>query len=89
MGLHVLIHTHTHTPGEKLLPDYFLDEAEDFQAEWLSSNQSPPSDTPESVFGHVKTLLNAEVVDGIKATFVFELDGNNPGVFDKCLCTND
>lgn len=81
--------------GEKLLPDYFLDEAEDFQQEWMQTVESQKKassseaaaagggesggDTPAAVFTQVKTVLNSEVVDQIKATYLFVVDGDHPG----------
>ena len=83
--------------GEKLLPDYFLDEAEDFQQEWMQTVESQKKassseaaagaaaggesggDTPAAVFAQVKTVLNSEVVDQIKATYLFVVDGDHPG----------
>ena len=86
--------------GEKLLPDYFLDEAEDFQQEWLQSKQktgpsatsssdtasgstassSSSDETPAALFDQVKTVLSSEVVGQIKATYLFVLDGDHPGM---------
>ena len=77
--------------GEKLLPDYFLDDAEDFQQQWLQSQKSSQSssaasssgaaggDTPEALFAQVKNLLNSEIVGQIKATYLFVVDGDHPG----------
>ena len=36
-------------------------------------------DTPAAVFAQVKTVLNSEVVDQIKATYLFVVDGDHPG----------
>ena len=36
-------------------------------------------DTPAAVFTQVKTVLNSEVVDQIKATYLFIVDGDHPG----------
>ena len=36
-------------------------------------------DTPAAVFAQVKTVLNSEVVDQIKATYLFIVDGDHPG----------
>ena len=76
-------------PGEKLLPDYFLDEAEDVQEEWIQKKKSsPPSsppaadtpaNSPASLFAQVQTMLNSDVVGQIKATYLFVLDGDHPG----------
>ena len=87
-----------HLTGETLLPDYFLDEAEDFQQEWLQTKKKPePSQagsdsqtatdsatsasegTPASMFDQVRTLLNSDVVEQIKATYLFVVDGEHPG----------
>ena len=35
-------------PGEKLLPDYFLDDAEDFQEAWLQKNKTTSSSSSSS-----------------------------------------
>ena len=76
--------------GEKLLPDYFLDEAEDFQSEWLQAKKqmeaptptmAAPGNTPEGVFQQVKSLLNEEIVNKVQATFLFVADGKDPGVW--------
>ena len=87
--------------GEKLLPDYFLDEAEDFQREWLQTQKDagssqassdtaatpPAGETPEAVFANVKTLLNTEIVGQIKATYLFVVDGDHPGECNERFLT--
>ena len=69
--------------GEKLLPDYFLDEAENFQAEWLQEGQEqdqpPPSDSPQGVFSRVERLLSPEIVKQVGATYFFIVSGAHPG----------
>lgn len=73
--------------GGELLPDYFLDEAENFKMQWTGGKGDtapppPPSgglDTPASVFGMVQTLLSPEITSKVNATFHFVLDGENPG----------
>lgn len=96
---HVLC-SHT-LAGEKLLPDYFLDEAEDFQREWLQTQKDagssqassdtaatpPAGETPEAVFANVKTLLNTEIVGQIKATYLFVVDGDHPGECNERFLT--
>ena len=76
--------------GAKLLPDYFLDEAEDFQAEWLQTKDqvapstqatAAPDSTPDGVFGNVKHILSEEIVNQIRATFLFIADGKDPGAW--------
>ena len=85
----------THTIGADLLPDYFLDEAEDFQDQWLKAKSEIPAesetmsgashDTPEGVFNLTRTLLTEEVVKQINATFLFVVDGKYPGEFNRQL----
>ena len=74
--------------GGKLLPDYFLDEAENFRGEWLQDDspaksgektQPAPSNTPQGVFTKVESLLSPEIVKQVGATYLFILDGNHPG----------
>lgn len=72
--------------GEELLPDYFLDEAEDFQAKWIQQTESsapastpPPSGTPDAVFSVVRTLLSPDIVAQVNATYHFALEGENAG----------
>lgn len=73
--------------GAELLPDYFLDEAEDFQAKWLSqkdgssssNTDTADSDTPAAMFALVRTLLSPEVVAQVNATFHFVLEGKDKG----------
>ena len=74
--------------GGELLPDYFLDEAENFKAQWTSSTRreppvtpSTPGDpnTPAAIFEVVRTLLSPEITSKVNATFHFVLDGENPG----------
>ena len=74
--------------GGELMPDYFLDEAEDFQDNWnarkgdsatTSPTSTPTSDTPAAMFDTVLTLLSSEIVSTVNATFHFALGGENPG----------
>lgn len=73
--------------GADLLPDYFLDEAENFKAQWLDSKVQASSDaksptgkdTPEGVFKLAESLMTAEVVQQVNATFLFVVNGKNPG----------
>jgi NAD(P)-dependent dehydrogenase (short-subunit alcohol dehydrogenase family)/putative sterol carrier protein len=80
---------YANVPGE-LLPDYFLDEAEDFKSQWTAGKSSAgavgqpsgdPSDpdTPAAMFAVVRTLLSPEITSKVNATFHFVLDGENPG----------
>ena len=88
-------------PGEKLLPDYFLDDAEDFQEAWLQKNKtasssssssadqtaassSSLSESPATLFAQVETMLNSDVVEQIKATYLFVVDGEHPGKHTNC-----
>lgn len=73
--------------GNKLLPDYFLDEAEVFQSEWMQTKSDDSaskgsSDTPEAVFKVVQSLLTPDVVQKVNSTFLFVVDGKYPG---KCV----
>ena len=77
----------SHSGGE-LLPDYFLDEAENFKTQWTSGKGDKPAatpptpgdpNTPAAVFEVVQTLLSPEITSKINATFHFVLDGENPG----------
>ncbi len=79
-----MISVHVYSPGEKLLPDYFLDEYQEFQGEWLDSSKQNfqaqgSTDTPQGVFTKVQTLLNEDLVKDVGATFVFVVDGKDPG----------
>ena len=78
--------------GGELLPDYFLDEAENFKSQWTAGKVSPAATdsapapppgntntTPAAVFEVVRTLLSPEITSKIGATFHFVLDGVNPG----------
>lgn len=73
--------------GGELLPDYFLEEAENFKTQWTSgmgntASDAPPSadpNTPAAVFATVRTLLSPEITSKINATFHFILEGENPG----------
>ena len=74
--------------GEKLIPDFFLDEAENFQAEWLQDGspaqhreqaQPAPSNTPQGIFTRVESLLSPEIVKQVGATYLFIVDGAHPG----------
>ncbi len=76
----------TFPSGEKLLPDYFLEESEEFQQEWLETSKQAfqpqtqgSGDTPASVFTNVQTLLNEDLVKEVGATFVFVLEGKDTG----------
>ena len=77
--------------GSKLLPDYFLDEAEDFQDQWLESKASQGSsgpegskDSPEGVFKVAESLITPEIAKQVNATFLFVVDGKYPGVCIEC-----
>ena len=82
--------------GSKLLPDYFLDDIdESFHGAGAGEGQSsgndkvaqdsteqPSMDTPESVFAVTRSLINEDVVQQVKATFLFDATGKNPGMED-------
>ena len=79
--------------GGELLPDFFLGDVDNVKGQWsvemdgqatsASGTQSPSSsggsDTPASVFNVVRTLLSPEITSRVGATFLFVLDGENPG----------
>lgn len=72
--------------GGELLPDYFLDEAENFRMQWTSGKDTTTSDatpsennTPAAVFATVRTLLSPDITAKVGATFHFILNGENPG----------
>lgn len=88
----LLLHGRSHfylNVGGELLPDYFLDEAENFKMQWsagkqeaTSSTSTSPSDdsnTPAAVFAVVRTLLSPDITSKVNSTFHFILDGENPG----------
>eukprot|EP00731_Ephydatia_muelleri_P018471 Em0011g511a len=74
---------YANVPGEPLLPDFFLDEAEHIQGAFTAHNKqqsSPPtasisSDSPEHIFKKVQPLLNTELVKQIGATYLFVIHG--------------
>ena len=65
------------------MPDYFLDEAEEFMEKWTSDKKSASSSSPAGLFEKIKPLINAEIVQKIQATYRFAVTGDNPGV---CVC---
>ena len=76
--------------GEKLSPDYFLDEAVDMTMKVTKEEEvkadtgadAPASgDTPATVFSRIRPHLNETVTQQIKATFLFVLSGDNPGAW--------
>ena len=84
--------------GGKLLPDYFLDDAEDFQTEWLESTQAQKSsaaaetneaasDTPAAVFKIAQSLITPDVVQKVNSTFLFVVEGEHPGEHFVSLCS--
>ena len=77
--------------GEKLSPDYFLDEAvdmtkkvakkEEVKADTGTTSAPASGDTPATVFSKIRPLLNETVTQQTKATFLFVLSGDNPGAW--------
>ena len=75
--------------GEKLYPDFFLDEAEEaskllYQKKMSSqgspsSQQAPSSDSPEGIFAGVKSMLSEDIVKRVNGTFLFVLSGEHGG----------
>lgn len=70
------------------MPDYFLDDAEEFQAQWLenqgsqsSGGSGPSKDTPEGMFKVAESLITPEVTKQVNATFLFVVDGKHPGEY--------
>ena len=63
--------------GEKLTPDFFLDEAEHL----LDGMSSSPSDanTPAAIFASVRSLASESIVNEIKGTYLFILTGESGG----------
>ena len=69
-----------HISGSELLPDFFLDEAKDL-ADRITSNppSSASSNTPSGIFQNIKSLLNADIVKSVGASYLFVLSGENQG----------
>ena len=63
------------------MPDYFLDEAEQFMDQWTSGSQSSSSSGSSvgEVFERVRPLINPEIVKSVQATFKFSVTGDEPG----------
>lgn len=64
--------------GNKLMPDFFLDEAEKY-VEVPSKLSSPEDLTPASIFFMIEPLLNERLVHQANATFLFSLSGEHNG----------
>ena len=70
--------------GNKLMPDYFLDDAEKFRDEWVKEN-TPSAGSGSSMgqlFAKIQPLINAEVIANISATYKFAITEETPG---KCI----
>ena len=76
----VLFH---HLVGEKVIPDFFLDEGETYLTSETTSNvdsdRVPDSNTPAGIFNKIKPLLNETVVQQVGATYLFVISGENGG----------
>lgn len=76
-------------PGAKLMPDYFIDGAEEFfmQSEAQFKKMSKSSASPSSsgggdvkgLFTQIKALLNEDLVKQVSAIYQFELTGGESG----------
>ena len=67
--------------GSPLMPDYFLDEAEQFMDQWTSGNQSSssPGSSVGGVFEKVRSFISPEIVKSVQATYKFSVTGDEPG----------
>lgn len=75
--------------GAKLLPDFFLDEAEAYKEQFILQTpgeqttggeaKEAASDTPEGVFQTAQSFMTPEIVKEVNATFLFVVDGKYPG----------
>ncbi len=73
--------------GNKLMPDYFLDDAEKFRDEWVKEN-TPSAGSGSSMgqlFAKIQPLINAEVIASISATYKFAITEETPG---KCIVSS-
>lgn len=71
--------------GNPLMPDYFLDEAEQFRDSWVSGDSSAASGSSSSVgqiFEKIHPLINPEIVKSISATYKFSVAEEPPGMID-------
>lgn len=76
-------------PGAKLMPDYFIDGAEEFfmqsEAQFKKMSKSSASSSAagggdvEGLFTQIKTLLNEDLVKQVSAVYQFELTGGESG----------
>ena len=64
--------------GSKLMPDFFLDEAEKYLDS--SSSSSPPDiNTPAGIFNSIRSMASEAIVKQMGATYLFVLSGENSG----------
>ena len=79
-----------HKLGEKLLPDYFLEDTSLYSTiasgssvsdviKDVADQGSGSEETPQKVFSDIKPLLNETVVSEVGGTFVFKLGGSHSG----------
>ncbi|XP_071126791.1 hydroxysteroid dehydrogenase-like protein 2 [Mytilus edulis] len=74
-------------PGNRLLPDFFLEEDPDFLRQQMVEDGAKPafgrssasSGGPAATFETLKTMLNEDLVDSTKGVFQFNLSGADQG----------
>lgn len=73
--------------GANLIPDYFVDGAEDFFMDRSGNiggkfeDKSGPTAGVTTLFNHIESILNEELVQKVSAVYAFELTGAEPGVW--------
>lgn len=69
--------------GNDLIPDYFLDEAEQVRDEWAgdspSSSDSGSGSSLGQIFDKIRPLINQDTISNISATYKFVVTEETPG----------
>ncbi|XP_065904803.1 hydroxysteroid dehydrogenase-like protein 2 [Dysidea avara] len=68
---------YANSPGSKLLPDYFLDEAElmDIHKQFKESSKDK-AHSPKAIFEGLAHYITPDIVKSTQCTFLFEVDGD-------------
>ncbi|CAG0882948.1 unnamed protein product [Cyprideis torosa] len=80
-------------PGHPLMPDFYLDEYDEWQAKMAQKLITPErgtaaGDTPPSsdgqvdaIFNQIRNILNEDIIQKTGATYVFEIKGKEQGTW--------
>ncbi|XP_065905672.1 hydroxysteroid dehydrogenase-like protein 2 [Dysidea avara] len=68
---------YANSPGSKLLPDYFLDEAElmDIHKQFKESSKDK-AHSPKAIFEGLAHYITPDIVKSTQCTFLFDVDGD-------------